>query len=176
MSIAPANFKHPHVTGMAVDPAFSDVAWSPAGNEVALGSNYDTVYIVNIQCNDATHICSSQRIGSTTCCVNGSLSWSPDGTKLAAICYQAAPEPTSDFKICIIDSHGKIVKEFPKIDLTTEQSLVLGSPVWSPDGKKIAFSDGAHILVVAVDTKSVFDVTSNLDIRPDSPPQIAWLP
>lgn len=175
-SILPADFTHPHVAGMPDDPAFTNVAWSPVDSIVALSSNYDTLYLVNVECDDTTHLCSSHTIESKTCCVDSRVSWSPDGTRLAAICYRTTLEASPDFKLCLIDPTGKIVKEYSQTDLGTKNSLVLGSPVWSLDGKKIAVSDGEHILILSVETGSVFDVTDRMSVNPDTPAEIAWLP
>jgi len=75
-----------------------------------------------------------------------SASWSPDGKWIAYISDETGSE-----EIYLIDQNGK-----EKVQLTKDSKNMIFNPVWSPDSKKIAFSDAANNLYyIEVDTKKI---------------------
>lgn len=84
--------------------------------------------------------------------------WSPDGKSIVYISDESGEE---EFYLIGNDGTGKV-------RLTTDGHGHRYTPIWSPDGKKIAFSDKDHILwLMDVDSKGLAKVDSseNSEIR-----------
>ena len=69
--------------------------------------------------------------------------WSPDGSKIALISDRSGEE-----QVWLVNQDGSGTPQ----PLTTEMNVMLYSPEWSPDGKRLAFSDmngNLYVLTVA---------------------------
>ena len=62
--------------------------------------------------------------------------WSPDGKRIAFMCTTDSPPlpPASPIEICVMNADGSNRRQL------TDNGMFEGTPVWSPDGKKILFS------------------------------------
>lgn len=77
-------------------------------------------------------------------------SWSPDGRQIAFISDMSGEE-----QIYLIDQSGRGEPEA----ITTGHKAMLGSPEWSPDNKRLAYSDkDGKLFILNVDTKAVVEI------------------
>ncbi len=60
--------------------------------------------------------------------------------------------------LCIIDLQGHVVREYTLQELGLD-SEALGSPMWSPDGKEIAFLADASLWLLSLSDDSVQNLT-----------------
>lgn len=148
------------------DPlSYRQFAWSPSGDRFA--------YVVD---NQATHndLYISEISGSGAIRIahyaDAPLRWSPNGQYLAFIARRDGSRD-GDSEIYRVDADGSNVinlTQYPKGD---------GSPSWSPDGTKIAFSsfqeDSFQIYVMGIDGTNRHRLT-NLDNRVNGTP--IWSP
>ena len=151
-------------------------AWSPDGRTIAFFSGFK-IYLMNA---DGTEHRALTRLWNGR---SPSLAWSPDGRKLA---FLAAGGPVVDdlgrggcsvapreycFQLYVLNSDGSGLR-----NLTSKLSASRGfgaglasDPVWSPDGRKIAFvrvSKRLGVYVVNADGSGV----RNLTPKPAGPP------
>ncbi|MFZ0427572.1 MAG: S41 family peptidase, partial [Acidobacteriota bacterium] len=92
-------------------------------------------------------------------------SWSPDGVNVAYV-----TDETGESELAVRASNG----QGGAVILTNRKRGYLYGPVWSPDSKKLAFSDSDHVLWY-------FDMNANRTIRVDADPMqeirhYAWSP
>ena len=144
------------------DKAEGDPAWSPNGREIAFVRGYDLdfqsdLYVMRA---DGTRV---RRLthGSD---LEKAPSWSPNG---AWIAYEAYPN------VYVMPARGQGRRR--------RVTSGLASPVWSPDGKRLAVvEDSRAIKVVTLGTRSVrhLDVSRPLgpDEVPSAPDDLAWSP
>jgi dipeptidyl aminopeptidase/acylaminoacyl peptidase len=104
-------------------------------------------------------------------------SWSPDGTKLAFVSKrpQSDPDRSHDFNVFVVEAKAGAA---PRA-LTTFEGEDSGRPVWSPDGREIAYLqqedakwfayDQAKVAVVAVAGGAPRVLTAALDRSASSP-------
>jgi TolB protein len=140
-------------------------AWSPDGRTIAFFSGVK-IYLMNA---DGTEHRALTRLWNGR---RASLAWSPDGRKLA---FLAAEGPVVDdlgrggcgqycFNLYVLNSDGSGLR-----NLTSKLSAAQGfgaqlasDPVWSPNGRKIAFvrlSKPLGVYVVNADGSGVRDLT-----------------
>jgi len=128
-------------------------AWSPDGSRIAYDSERDglnDVYVMDADGSNVTNL--------TNYPENSSIdpSWSPDGTRIVFV-------RTSE--LYVMDADGSNVTRLPVFDDEPARSIVrladtAFSPVWSPDGTRIAFgtwvsNNTAAIYVVNADGSNV---------------------
>lgn len=166
----PTGFKHPQIDSPEeINPTFTGIAWSPIGTHVALITNYQVIYFMEIQC--SVQGCSSINIWLGQYGVFSQPSWSPDGKSIATICM---PEASINGSLCIINRNGTLIHQFDG-DIVGVHLSRDSNPSWSSDGERIAFSDGYDIFLLSIEDMSIVNLTNELDIDfgGESP---VWLP
>jgi Tol biopolymer transport system component len=140
-------------SGLDIDPV-----WSPDGAQIAFASNREPetglqIYIMNEDGSDQ-HLVGSIQPGD-----NSHPSWSPDGNQLV---FQGKQDtngnPIDDSNdIFIINQDGS------ELNLLVFHSAEDTEPVWSPDGKQIAFiserSERDEVYVISPDGSNITQVT-----------------
>src|SRR4051794_19172422 len=100
-------------------------AWSPDGQRIAF-VDHAAIYTMKPDGSDRTVVLDW---GSSV----WTLSWSPDGTKLAAELWDCEFQCTQDIYTMNLDGTGLT-------NITAADGMEDRHPAWSPDGTKIAFS------------------------------------
>jgi Tol biopolymer transport system component len=136
----------------------SEPRWSPTGNKIAFISTRDgtdEVYVMNPDGSGQT------RLTNNLDRFNYSLTWSPDGTKLAFASYIWADDHDEE-DIFVVNVNGTGLT-----NLTNSLSALEEFPTWSPDGTKIAFEaynanwDDLEIFVINADGSNRTQLTNN---------------
>jgi Tol biopolymer transport system component len=113
----------------ALDDA--DPTWSPDGEKIAFTSKGD-IYKMDADGSDVIRLTNTKG-------TEGAPAWSPDGEKIAF-----SGESFGHFDIYVMNSDGT---DRTRLTDTESGEFVSatdeGSPTWSPDGKKIAFTKGS---------------------------------
>ena len=130
-------------------------AWSPDGNAIAVDSGDAThreIWIIDIQSQRRTQVTKTGNIATFP-------SWSPDGKRLAFYVYKATPPAdsgpfTGSMDVWAASRDGSGLIQMTK-GLAREEgnqcTFACHSVRWSPDGTKLAFSDGdlSRVLVMS---------------------------
>ena len=134
-------------------------AWSPDGNAVAVDSGDAThreIWLIDVGSQRRTQVTNTGAIASFP-------SWSPDGKRIAYYVYQSKYTPSTttaagtfsgSMDVFIAQRDGSGVVQMTKqlaSEANSQCTFACHSVRWSPDGSRIAFSDGdlTHVLVMA---------------------------
>ena len=143
-------------------------AWSPDGRTIAFFSGVK-IYLMNA---DGTEHQALKRLWNAR---RASLAWSPDGRKLAFLAAGGPYRPVLDdllrsgcgqycFQLYVLNSDGSGLRNLTS-KLSAAQGFGAGlasDPVWSPDGRKIAFvrlSKRLGVYVVNADGSGMRNLT-----------------
>lgn len=117
------------------------LSWSPTSYQLLFHGRTAPLQVLNITCDDTSHICNGKVVGNAGKFVEISsiARWSPDGTLIAYPCYTANQVDDSiEFKhsVCIQNTSGNILYEFEDITLGLSE---IGTIHWAPDATQVAF-------------------------------------
>ena len=146
------------VTTLAEGKGGFSPAWAPTGDVIAfsrwhgVGVSPDRLYTLGLDGSPAV-----ERSPGVSALADPA--WSPDGQRIAFACTfgpnVSLGEPGWD--VCVANRDGT-----GQVRLTTHSAPEFG-PAWSPDGKRIAFSRNADIVVVTLDDGTVTRLTEGVE-------------
>ncbi len=116
-SLIPAEFRHPQEV---VAPSFENVAWSPDGKHLALNTNYNSLFLLDVTCSAESHVCSAENFHLLANRIDGKFSWSPDSEEIVVEYLDAVSYAPS---LRIIDLQGHVVREYLPTELKQFTSL-----------------------------------------------------
>lgn len=164
--------------------------WSPDGSRIAFSRN-GSLAVMKADGSDLKIIMEPQSSGTAEPCRAGSFvgGWSPDGQRItyysAVVSSGGAP---GRFFVCAIDADGSNLE----VLVSQPAGSIHAEPVWSPDGKKVAFRDDRdnkdcvspsyndcsfEIYVLDLESGQETNVTNHpaLDIEPNWSPDGKWI-
>lgn len=129
-----------HLTKITDSAFAANPRWSPNGRKIAFDGS-GKIFIVDADGSDQKLV-----VDGTTGSLAGVPSWSPDGTKLAF--FNTPGEPgISTAEVWTMSSDGSARQRLYHSPCCVEG---WAAPIWSPDGKKIAFAatsaDGTFVI------------------------------
>jgi TolB protein len=148
--------------------------WSPDGQRIAY-TRGGSIHVINADGSDPTLVLQAGIEEGEDLCQAGGFpgGWSPDGSRIV---YYASSLATAVGHVCTVTVDGSEVDT-----VVSEPPVYNVEPVWSPDGKLIAFRsirDGNHdVYVVNLEDGSEQRLTEidALDIEPAWSPDGEWI-
>ena len=130
---------------------------SPDGSKIAFASSsvegHLQIAVMNV---DGSGMKALTRCTLPACAADGSPAWSPDGSKIAF----GRLTPSNRFGVWVMNADGTGQHEVFEDRFAGGASTdVVASPVWSPDGRRIAFEKDHKIYVMGADGTGVTDLT-----------------
>jgi Tol biopolymer transport system component len=152
-------------------------AWSPDGQKIAFVEIHSgDLYVINADGTNEARLTTLPSGYSEDATALGNPAWSPDG-KWIAFGRSTVPDTSTvdPSASASAPAEGLSGIYLINVDGTGLRKLtsIAGGPVWSPDGKRIAFIDASSELnVINADGSE----RKELPARTDDPPQLAWSP
>jgi len=148
-----------HVIATDVPGEHTAASWSPDGSRIAFVNRDGATPNGSIWTVRADGSGAALLTDGDGACSDGIFhpNWSPDGTKLAVVCY---PDPASQLdSVAVYDIATRTLK---RLNTLTEPDHLDNAPSWSPDGKTLAFAiqhwdptnqflDGSLVATISVD-------------------------
>lgn len=124
--------------------------WSADGTRIAAGTSLGTLVVWDFQTSDLL---------MTRSCGNwiNNLSWSPDGTKIAVLCYDISPEAVANGRVEIIDAGtGETLHTLTD----SERAAIVNFVAWSPDGTRLLTTGGDDQVGTQINPVMIWDTNS----------------
>lgn len=168
---------------LPVDQGYEWIGWSPVGNQLLLFSGQLPLRLVDVICDDTTHLCAVRNLRRLSDDFSTKIpfnAWSPDGTKIAYAYYHVSPDANGisvyDGLAILNADGGAVIADFKETELN---ALNIDEIRWSPDGIHLVFTafepdrTDSDIFVLNISDGSVINLTVNLASNESSP---LWLP
>ncbi len=130
--------------------------WSPDGTRISYNHAGD-IYVMQPNGTDKTNL-THHPAG------DGMVGWSPDNSQIAFM----SSRDQDIWQIFIMQADGSNVRQ-----LTYGPYIDIEYPVWSPDGRQLAFSLDFELMIINSDGSNLRQIT---DLPEGSPKQLAWSP
>ena len=129
------------------DRAALSAAWSPDGTEIAFLDQDGALWVVDVESSDV------QRVFPATF-EPGRPTWSPDGSviAMAAVMPYSKRYREGQSKILLIDRRSGRARYVDAVENSSLQTRGDDGPVWSPDGRRMAFAAESALYVLDVES------------------------
>lgn len=154
------------------DVILSAPHWSPDGRQIAFSSSHSLepgcsqvaeIYAIDVSNGQKVQL--TRGAGQYEKRLIGSLSWSPDGSKIAFVSHHTNRDGTSEGGVLFVVD----VRSGRETRLAND--VHWSAPVWSPDGKQVAFvstMDGSNygqIYLADISTGAITQLTCNDEMK-----------